>query len=118
MTAGQLILPTRQHYLVQDRVRLAPLPGREQVYEGKVVEGNPNTCGHVICTSAGMAADKRMVNYQTERVVGTGSFGVVFQAKCLETGETVSSFLPLWARGRLDWQAVLSFLRTAWPGRI
>lgn len=60
------------------------------VYEGKVVEGNPNTCGHVICTSAGMAADKRMVNYQTERVVGTGSFGVVFQAKCLETGETVA----------------------------
>ncbi|THG10382.1 hypothetical protein TEA_008454 [Camellia sinensis var. sinensis] len=25
-----------------------------------------------------------------ERVVGTGSFGIVFQAKCLETGETVA----------------------------
>lgn len=25
-----------------------------------------------------------------ERVVGHGSFGVVFQAKCLETGETVA----------------------------
>jgi hypothetical protein len=60
-----------------------------------VVEGNPNTCGHVICTSAGMGADKRVVNYQTERVVGTGSFGIVFQAKCLETGETVIPSPPL-----------------------
>uniref|UniRef100_A0A8I6YYL7 Protein kinase domain-containing protein n=2 Tax=Hordeum vulgare subsp. vulgare TaxID=112509 RepID=A0A8I6YYL7_HORVV len=25
-----------------------------------------------------------------EQVVGTGSFGIVFQAKCLETGETVA----------------------------
>ncbi|MCI36061.1 shaggy/glycogen synthase kinase-3 like, partial [Trifolium medium] len=25
-----------------------------------------------------------------ERVVGHGSFGVVFHAKCLETGETVA----------------------------
>ncbi|AQL10350.1 Putative glycogen synthase kinase family protein [Zea mays] len=30
------------------------------------------------------------VSYMAERVVGTGSFGIVFQAKCLETGETVA----------------------------
>jgi serine/threonine protein kinase len=33
---------------------------------------------------------KQKVSYMAERVVGTGSFGVVFQAKCLETGETVA----------------------------
>ncbi|KAG5565705.1 hypothetical protein RHGRI_001576 [Rhododendron griersonianum] len=30
------------------------------------------------------------ISYMAERVVGTGSFGVVFQAKCLETGEAVA----------------------------
>ena len=62
-----------------------------QVFEGKIVEGNSQTCGHVICTSAGIGSDRHVINYQTERVVGNGSFGVVFQAKCLETGETVRS---------------------------
>ncbi|KAI4993445.1 hypothetical protein ZWY2020_007758 [Hordeum vulgare] len=30
------------------------------------------------------------VSYMAERVVGTGLFGVVYQPKCLETGETVA----------------------------
>ncbi|GAB2275452.1 hypothetical protein Dimus_010209, partial [Dionaea muscipula] len=30
------------------------------------------------------------ISYMAERVVGHGSFGVVFQAKCLEIGETVA----------------------------
>ncbi|KAJ9547582.1 hypothetical protein OSB04_020125 [Centaurea solstitialis] len=30
------------------------------------------------------------ISYMAERVVGHGSFGVVFQAKCLETGEAVA----------------------------
>ncbi|KAI4974083.1 hypothetical protein ZWY2020_042167 [Hordeum vulgare] len=30
------------------------------------------------------------ISYMAERVVGTGSFGIVFQAKCLENGETVA----------------------------
>ena len=60
-----------------------------QAYEGRVVEGNPQACGRIICTSAGADSERQMINYQIERVVGTGSFGVVFQAKCLETGETV-----------------------------
>ncbi|PSS13967.1 Shaggy-related protein kinase [Actinidia chinensis var. chinensis] len=30
------------------------------------------------------------ISYMAECVVGTGSFGVVFQAKCLETGESVA----------------------------
>ncbi|CAD5332770.1 unnamed protein product [Arabidopsis thaliana] len=34
--------------------------------------------------------DDKTISYMAERVVGHGSFGVVFQAKCLETGETVA----------------------------
>ena len=60
-----------------------------QVFEGRVVEGDPNTCGHVICTQAGSGPNKQTISYATERVVGNGSFGVVFQATCLETRETV-----------------------------
>lgn len=60
-----------------------------QVYEGRVVEGDPTVCGHVISTTATSGANRSTINYSTERVVGNGSFGVVFQATCLETGETV-----------------------------
>ena len=45
--------------------------------------------GHVITTAGGSGAAKQVIRYLTERVVGNGSFGVVFQAKCIETGETV-----------------------------
>ncbi|WCJ20084.1 SHAGGY-related protein kinase dZeta [Euphorbia peplus] len=30
---------------------------------------------------------EQTISYMAEHVVGTGSFGVVFQEKCLETGE-------------------------------
>ena len=60
-----------------------------QVYEGRVVEGDPSACGHVISTTATSGLSGSTINYSTERVVGNGSFGVVFQATCLETGETV-----------------------------
>ncbi|KAK9907460.1 hypothetical protein WJX75_004076 [Coccomyxa subellipsoidea] len=63
---------------------------KEPVFEGRVVEGDPNTCGHVICTQAGSGPNKQTISYATERVVGNGSFGVVFQATCLETRETVA----------------------------
>ena len=57
------------------------------------MEGDPNQCGHIICTVAGSGPTKQTINYSTERVVGNGSFGVVFQATCLESGETVRSTL-------------------------
>lgn len=63
-----------------------------QVYEGRVVEGDPSVCGHVISTTASNGLSRSTINYSTERVVGNGSFGVVFQATCLETGETVCNF--------------------------
>ena len=66
-----------------------------QVFQGRVVEGDPNQCGHIICTVAGSGPTKQTINYSTERVVGNGSFGVVFQATCLESGETVRSLRPV-----------------------
>ena len=66
-----------------------------QVFQGRVVEGDPNQCGHIICTVAGSGPNKQTINYSTERVVGNGSFGVVFQATCLESGETVRSLRPM-----------------------
>lgn len=64
--------------------------GKEPVFEGRVTEGDPNNVGHVITTVGGSGPNKQVIRYLTERVVGNGSFGVVFQAKCIETGETVA----------------------------
>ncbi|KAL6201334.1 hypothetical protein ACLB2K_025048 [Fragaria x ananassa] len=56
-----------------------------------VVDGSDPT-GHIISTTIGgkNGEPKQTISYMAERVVGTGSFGIVFQAKCLETGETVA----------------------------
>eukprot|EP00887_Chlorella_sp_A99_P007025 scaffold2.g7025.t1 len=64
--------------------------GKEPVFEGRVTEGDPNSVGHIITTAGGHGAARQTIRYVTERVVGNGSFGVVFQARCLETGETVA----------------------------
>ncbi|KAG5552044.1 hypothetical protein RHGRI_010209 [Rhododendron griersonianum] len=83
-----------------------------------VIAGNDQVTGHIISTTIGgkngepkqvgfvclsiyLLSRKEVVllidlppsvtiSYMAERVVGTGSFGIVFQAKCLETGETVA----------------------------
>lgn len=56
-----------------------------------MVEGDGKAACNVITATSGSGADKRVYNYATDRVVGNGSFGVVFQATCLETAETVGS---------------------------
>ncbi|KAK4487089.1 hypothetical protein RD792_006404 [Penstemon davidsonii] len=63
-----------------------------QEMSASVVDGNHPVTGHIISTTIGgkNGEPKRTISYMAERVVGTGSFGVVFQAKCLETGETVA----------------------------
>lgn len=60
--------------------------------ETAVVDGNGTETGHIIVTTIGgkNGQPKQTISYMAERVVGHGSFGVVFQAKCLETGETVA----------------------------
>lgn len=80
----KLQLPESRFWYVESLAALSV-----QVYEGRVVEGDPSVCGHVICTTASSGLNRSTINYSTERVVGNGSFGVVFQATCLETGETV-----------------------------
>ncbi|GMP61638.1 hypothetical protein CsSME_00024024 [Camellia sinensis var. sinensis] len=60
--------------------------------EATVVNGNGTEAGQIIATTVGgrNGLPKQTISYMAERVVGTGSFGVVFQAKCLETGEAVA----------------------------
>ncbi|KAJ4969055.1 hypothetical protein NE237_015756 [Protea cynaroides] len=66
--------------------------GDEKEMPAAVVEGNDPVTGHIISTTIGgkNGEPKQTISYMAERVVGTGSFGIVFQAKCLETGETVA----------------------------
>ncbi|GAB4861821.1 Shaggy- protein kinase theta [Ancistrocladus abbreviatus] len=60
--------------------------------EAAVVSGNGPETGQIITTAVGgrNGQPKQTISYMAERVVGTGSFGVVFQAKCLESGEQVA----------------------------
>jgi len=67
-------------------------PQITQIFEGRVVESEGRSGNsHVITAVGTVGPNKQTYNYATERVVGNGSFGVVFQATCLETAETVSS---------------------------
>ncbi|XP_074263271.1 shaggy-related protein kinase theta-like [Silene latifolia] len=60
--------------------------------EVPVITGNGTETGQIITTTIGgnNGQPKQTVMYLAERVVGTGTFGVVFQAKCLESGELVA----------------------------
>ncbi|KAJ4956989.1 hypothetical protein NE237_013772 [Protea cynaroides] len=64
----------------------------EKDIEATLVKGNGTETGQMIVTTIGgqNGQPKQTMSYMAERVVGTGSFGVVFQAKCLETGEAVA----------------------------
>ncbi|KAK4799122.1 hypothetical protein SAY86_024487 [Trapa natans] len=57
-----------------------------------IIMNNNTVNGHIISTTIGgkNGETKQIISYMAERVVGNGSFGIVFQAKCLETGETVA----------------------------
>ncbi|CAL9051119.1 unnamed protein product [Musa banksii] len=84
-------LPPQEH----DTLNPAAVPRRPGMDEDKktsVLEGNDAVTGHIISTTIGgkNGEPKQTISYMAERVVGTGSFGIVFQAKCLETGETVA----------------------------
>ncbi|CAL8134198.1 unnamed protein product [Prunus armeniaca] len=72
--------------------RRAPDMDSDKEMSAPVIEGNDAVTGHIISTTIGgkNGEPKRTISYMAERVVGTGSFGIVFQAKCIETGETVA----------------------------
>ncbi|XP_057850984.1 shaggy-related protein kinase epsilon [Cryptomeria japonica] len=60
--------------------------------EATMVNGSGTETGHIISTTIASqnGQPKQTIRYRAERVVGTGSFGVVFQATCLETNEPVA----------------------------
>jgi len=68
--------------------------GRESVWEGKVTEGDPTGPETTITTYSTdriyNGGDVKTIRYKTLKVVGNGSFGVVFQAKCVDTDEIVA----------------------------
>lgn len=57
------------------------------MYETLRIDGDPNEVGHVVHTGA---PGVKEVSFETVRVVGHGSFGVVYQARCRENGEEVA----------------------------
>ena len=62
-----------------------------QAWEGRVIRGDPAVAGHMLQATGTRNGVRSSVNFTTDKVVGNGSFGVVYAATCLETGETVSS---------------------------
>lgn len=66
--------------------------GKESVWEGRVTSGDPTSLTHIISTYSTdpKVVPRQTISYKTERVVGNGSFGVVYQARCIETGEVVA----------------------------
>lgn len=82
-------LPKEMHEM---RIRDARTNHDEKDIEAAVVSDNGAEAGRVIATTVGgrNGQPKQTISFMAERVVGTGSFGVVYQAKCLETGEVVA----------------------------
>ncbi|XP_065020089.1 shaggy-related protein kinase alpha-like isoform X2 [Musa acuminata AAA Group] len=64
----------------------------EKENDGIMVNGNGTETGQTIVITIGgrNGQPKQTISYMAERVVGTGSFGMVFQAKLVETGEAVA----------------------------
>eukprot|EP00250_Pteridium_aquilinum_P006455 c16378_g3_i1 orf=353-979(+) len=87
--AGAEHLPKEMHEMKICDVNVAE---DKDIEAASVVNGNGTETGHIIVTTIGGhdGQPKQTISYMAERVVGTGSFGVVFQGKCLETGETVA----------------------------
>ncbi|CAN7040024.1 unnamed protein product [Brassica oleracea var. botrytis] len=78
--------------LVEMRIRDKVETDDERDSEPDIIDGAGTEPGHVIRTTVrGRNGQSRQtVSYISEHVVGTGSFGMVFQAKCRETGEIVA----------------------------
>ncbi|CAL9160233.1 unnamed protein product, partial [Musa hybrid cultivar] len=64
----------------------------ETEFDGTMINGKGTMTGQILATVIGGrdGQPKQTISYMAERIVGTGSFGVVFQAKCVETGEAVA----------------------------
>ncbi|XP_076906773.1 shaggy-related protein kinase kappa-like [Bidens hawaiensis] len=78
--------------MLEMRLRDKVERGDDKDSEPEIVHGASTEAGHVIRTTIGgrNGQSEQTVSYIAEHVIGTGSFGVVFQAKCRETGEIVA----------------------------
>ncbi|XP_022861817.1 shaggy-related protein kinase kappa-like [Olea europaea var. sylvestris] len=78
--------------MLEMRLRDRMDPDDDRDSEPDIIDGVGAETGHVIRTTTGgrNGQPKQAVSYIAEHVVGTGSFGVVVQAKCQETGEIVA----------------------------
>jgi kinase len=81
--------------IMQGLTQLALTPGQregtESPFAGRAKDGgDPNALGQTIVTDGGPKSERIRIHYKLEKVVGNGSFGVVFKAHCLETGEVVA----------------------------
>jgi serine/threonine protein kinase len=61
-----------------------------QKYESYRFDGDPDEVGHKVTTRCTTRQDCADVSYETQRVVGNGSFGVVYKALCTTTNEIVA----------------------------
>eukprot|EP00249_Psilotum_nudum_P008572 c21371_g1_i1 orf=262-1533(-) len=89
-SSGMDQLPKEMHGMKINDDKVESSDNKE--LETTVIDGNDTETGHIIVTTiAGPNGQpKQTISYKAERIVGTGSFGIVFQAKCLETGEMVA----------------------------
>lgn len=60
------------------------------MYEGRISDGSASSACHVITTMGGPEHARQTIRYATKRVAGNGSFGVVYAAQCVESGESVA----------------------------
>ncbi|CAH2047161.1 unnamed protein product [Thlaspi arvense] len=78
--------------MLEMRIRDKTDADEERDSEPDIIDGAGAEPGHVIRTTlrGRNGQSRQTVSYIAEHVVGTGSFGMVFQAKCRETGEVVA----------------------------
>lgn len=62
------------------------------MFDGRVTEGDEKGTNWVMESARPTAQGFRTVKYTTNKTVGSGSFGIVFQAMCVETGQMVKYF--------------------------
>ncbi|XP_048138056.1 shaggy-related protein kinase eta isoform X1 [Rhodamnia argentea] len=85
-------LPLGPHHHHQPPPPAQAPPDTDKEVSPAVYESKNAVTGHIISTTIGgkNGEPKQTLSYMAERIIGNGSFGVVFQARCLETGETVA----------------------------
>ncbi|XP_052735062.1 shaggy-related protein kinase eta isoform X2 [Vigna angularis] len=90
LTSSQTIATRKLDSLTEDFVPW--LKREDHLMSTSDANVNDSVTGHIISTTMErkIGKPKQTRSYLAERIVGTGSFGIVFLAKCVETGELVA----------------------------